>query len=292
MFKIKIFCPFAPSKNCKEIYERINYSEEIVFYGKDKKYIFTENDDYTHAIIINTIMPKLSIPKENVIGLAFEPIYFLGLNNTFIEYAKKNIGKYFIGDKNNLPEPFIEHFGYMWHSRPPKEIQIKQKLMSIIVSEKLSAPGHKYRHELVKSIIDNNLPIDIYGRGSNNYLIQNQNKEENKKNSQIMGGFNDAEPYENYMFSICIENYKCGHYFSEKIITPLMFNCMPIYYGCLNIDSYVENKLILTGNIGEDLMLIKNVLQNPSTYYKKTYTEKNIKAVNLIQNLPNLFSVS
>jgi hypothetical protein len=54
----------------------------------------------------------------------------------------------------------------------------------------------------------------------------------------------------------------------------------------------VENKLILTGNIGEDLMLIKNVLQNPSTYYKKTYTEKNIKAVNLIQNLPNLFSVS
>jgi uncharacterized CHY-type Zn-finger protein len=289
MIKIKIFCPFSSSKSCKDIYEKINYADEILFYGKDKKYIFTERDDYTHAIIINTIMPKLLIPKKNVIGLAFEPIYFLGLNNIFIEYAKKNIGKYFIGDKYDLPEPFIEHFGYMWYSIPPKEIQIKPKIMSIIVSEKLYAPGHKYRHEFVKNIIYNNLPIDIYGRGSNIYQIQNQNSKDNK-NYKIMGCFNDNEPYENYMFSICIENYKCRHYFSEKIITPIMFNCMPIYYGCHNIDSYVENNLILTGNINEDLILIKNVLQNPSMYYKNTYTEKNIKAVNLIQNLPTLFT--
>ena len=106
MYKIKIFCPFASSKTSKEVFERINYSSEIDFYGENKKIYITDNDDYTHAIIINTIMPELKIPKENVIGLAFEPIPFLGLNSKFVEYAKKYIGKYFIGDKLDLPEPF------------------------------------------------------------------------------------------------------------------------------------------------------------------------------------------
>ena len=132
MYRIKIFCPFASSKNCKETYEKINYSNTIDFYGKDNKVYFTDDEDYTHAIIINTIMPELKIPKENVIGLAFEPLPFLGLTNQFINYALKNIGKYYIGDKNNLPEPFVEHFGYMWHSRPPKEIIDKPNILGKI----------------------------------------------------------------------------------------------------------------------------------------------------------------
>ena len=279
MYKIKIFCPFAASKNCKEVYERINYANEIDFYGENKKIFITDNDDYTHAIIINTIMPELKIPKENVIGLAFEPIPFLGLNSKFIDYAKKNIGKYFIGDKLDLPEPFVEHFGYMWHSRPPKEITDKTKLMSIIVSEKQFAPGHLYRHNLVEAIIKFRLPIDIYGRGSSKY-----------KFNRIMGQFNDAEPYENYLFSICIENYQCNHYFSEKIINPILHNCNPIYLGCKNIDNYLDNVIKITGNVQEDLNLIINIIKNPQLYYKKTYNEKNIKAVNLIENVEKLYS--
>jgi len=280
MIIIKVFCSFAPSSNCKEVYERINYAKECSFYGKNNKYYITNDDNYTHAILINTPMPELKIPKENVVGLAFEPIYFLNLTAEFIDYAKKHVGKYFIGDKFNLPEPFMEHFGYMWHSRPPKEINIKNKIMSIIVSEKKFAPGHKYRHELVEKIIKLKLPVDIYGRGSNNYIYKDR----------IMGQFNDAEPYENYYFSICIENVISNHYFSEKIATPLMYNCMPVYYGCRNITNYVENVNILSGDVEKDIQLIKNIIENTEFYYKKTFTEKNKKAVNLIENLPNIFN--
>jgi hypothetical protein len=190
-------------------------------------------------------MPKIYIPKQNVLGLAFEPFYFLNITPEFIEYSKKNIGKYFIGEKQNLPEPFVEHFGYMWYSSPQKEITLKLNIMSICVSEKQFAPGHLYRHNLVEAIIKFRLPIDIYGRGSSKY-----------KFNRIMGQFNDAEPYENYLFSICIENYQCNHYFSEKIITPLMYNCTPIYLGCKHIDSYIENVIKITGNVQEDLNLI------------------------------------
>ena len=278
MIKIKIFCSFAQSDKCKEVFERINYANEISFYGEDKKYYFTNEDDFTHAIIMNTAMPYLKIPKENVIGLAFEPIIFLGLTQNFIEYAKNHIGRYFIGDKNGLPEPFVEHFAYMWHSRPPKEILFKNKLMSIIVSEKNFAPGHKYRHQLIEKIIEFNLPIDIYGRGSSQY-----------KYNRVIGKFNDAEPYETYSYSICIENTICNHYFSEKVITPLMYNCMPIYLGCKNLNQYLENVVILVGDVQKDIQTIMTILNNPTMYYKKTYTDKNIKAVNLIQNLPNIF---
>ncbi len=68
-----------------------------------------------------------------------------------------------------------------------------------------------------------------------------------------------------------------------------MYNCVPIYAGCKNIDKYVENVIKLTGNVAEDIKLITDIIQKSETYYKKTYTEKNIKAVNLIQNLPNIF---
>ena len=49
-------------------------------------------------------MPRIPahIPKKNVIGLAYEPIFYLGLTEQFIEYAKANIGTYYIGDKGVL----------------------------------------------------------------------------------------------------------------------------------------------------------------------------------------------
>jgi hypothetical protein len=279
MYIIKIFCPFASSQICKEVFERINYANDIHFYGKDKKIYITNEDDYTHAIIINTIMPPLKIHKKNVIGLAFEPIQFLGLTDKFIEYAKKHINKYLIGDKNNLPEPFVEHFGYMWHSRPSKEITYKPQLISIAVSTKRFAPGHIYRHKLIEKIIQYQLPIDIYGHGSKMYSY-----------NRVKGSFNDAEPYDSYLFSICIENHICNHYFSEKIVTPLLYNCMPIYLGCKNIDDYFENIIKLKGNEDTDILLLIEIIRNPTKYYNPTYNEKNIKKVNLIENIENLYS--
>jgi hypothetical protein len=278
-YRIKIFCNFANSENCKNVFEKINYANEITYYGKDKRIYITADDDFTHAIIINNCMPNLSIPKENVIGLAFEPTPFLPIDNVFINYAQKHISKYFIGNSSQLPYPFIEHFAYMWHSRPAKEITVKNKIISIAASMKKQAPGHKYRHLLIEKIIENRLPVDIYGYGCSLYNYE-----------YIKGTFNDCEPYEDYMFSICIENYSENDYFSEKIITPLLFNCNPIYYGCKNIDNYFNDILKLSFNVDKDIEMIANIIKNPELYWKKTYTEKNLKTVNLIENIEKIFA--
>lgn len=282
MIRVKIFSDFCGSKGAKEVYERLCDAENLDFYGKDKQVWITEDDDYTHAIIMNKAMPVLKIPKKNVIGLAFEPFEILRITHEFVEYAMQYIGKYFIGDKRGLPEPFIEHFGYMWYSNPKRDIVTKTKLMSIVVSEKHWAPGHAYRHTLIEKIIEANLPIDIYGKGSMKY---------SHKSNNVKGEFNDAEPYENYMYSICIENFTSNHYFSEKIMSPLLHNCMPIYLGCKQIHEYFDDILLLSGNINDDIQLLVEIFKCAGLFYRKTYTEKNINTVSLLNNIHKIFDV-
>ena len=177
----------------------------------------------------------------------------------------------------------------MWHSRPAKEITHKPNLMSIVISNKRFAPGHIYRHTLIEKIIELNLPIDIYGHGSNEYSKYEINGL-NYSFDRIKGPFEEVEPYESYLYSICIENYQCNHYFSEKIITPLLHNCLPVYLGCKNIDSYFDDIISLSGDINKDILLIINIIRNPLKYYDSTYNEKNIKSVNLIENIEKLYS--
>ena len=288
MYLIKIFSNFCSSEKCKMNYEHIYNAFSNEKYGPNKKVYFTTEDDYTHIIIINTAMPNIDrnkIPKKNIIGLAFEPYELLGLTAPFIEYAQKNIHKYYIGNKNNLPAPFVEGFSYMWYDDPLKPIPIesKKKIMSIIVSEKKFAPGHIYRHKLVEKIIEKNLPIDIYGRGSLYYK---------KDGDNVKGEFISNEPYKEYLFSICIENFRNNHYFSEKIMSPLMYNCLPIYLGCKNIVDYFkkDSLFFLTGDLEKDIKNIEFILENPDNFYQRTRTEDIVKKINLIENIDNLFS--
>ena len=280
--KVRFFSSFCDGKEIKSIIERIFESSLIPEYNNT--IIVSDNDDYTHVIILNTAMPNIShIPKENVIGLAFEPPYYLGLSTTFVEYASKYIGKYFIGDKYDLPSPFMEHYSFMFHCTPLSYIPLKQNSMSIIISNKQSAPGHKYRHDMVKAILNTKLPIDIYGNGC--FLYQNMG------DSRIKGKFDHYEPYLSYSFHITIENFQTNRYFSEKIINPLLCSTVPIYLGCNHIEEYFPDATIpLSGNIKDDMVLIHNIFLNPSKYKKNIDLSSVKKSTNLLLNLGDIFS--
>jgi hypothetical protein len=280
---IKVFTTFGNSKNAMEVYKRLYHLEEDPNYNV--KYKFTIDDDYTHAFILNTAMPQLKVPKENVIGMAFEPLEYLNLSNIFIDYAKKYIGKYYIGDTSrlNLPEPFIEHYSYMWHITVPKSIFVKNNpwlnqglnLMSIMVSDKYNLSGHKYRHILTQHILRLNLPIDIYGRGCKFY--------NNLNDKRVKGNFEELEPYEKYYFHIAIENSETPHYFSEKITNPLLCNTNVLYLGCKNIDKYFGNYVYkLNGKIENDLDLIKKICDNYSIFYNKIDRDEIVKKISIL----------
>ena len=281
--QIRIFSSFSDSTHAKITAERVFQSDLIPGY-KDR-FQLTDGDDYTHVLILNVAMPNIEhIPKENVIGLAYEPPYFLGLSQDFVTYAQKYIGKYFIGEKYDLPSPFIEHYSYMWHCSPLDYIPIKnaRNIISIIISGKQSAPGHKYRHDIVNSILKTNLPIDIYGNGCKVY--------QHLRDDRIKGEFTEYEPYTAYDFHIAIENFQTNDYFSEKIVNALLCSAIPIYLGCRNIDHYFPNSsLPLSGNLSEDISLLRVILQNPAKY-KKIIDVSSVKTTtNLLLNVENLF---
>jgi hypothetical protein len=291
---IKFFSNFCDSNECKKKYESLCETHNMNNYGIGKELYITTDEDYTHAIILNTAMPLLKIPKENVIGLACEPPAFLGLTREFITYSEKYIGKYFIGDrifwldKNlTLPDLFIEQYSYMWYNYPLKYIPVKNKLMSIMVSKKNFAPGHKYRHILVEHILNSGYPIDIYGNGAN----MNKKMYHNKKiDLRIKGVFTNLEPYENYQFHICIENYQTNAYFSEKINNALLCGATPIYWGCKNIlQMFPMNVIILTGDIVKDMTLLRDIILNPRKYVANIDVDCVKDKLNLLKNLDKIF---
>ena len=281
--RIRCFADFTTSEVVAGKYERILSEKVRDFsdYGIHKKYSFTCGEDYTHVFIFNKAMPQINhIPKENVIGFAHEPIPFLGLTTEFVEYAKKHIRKYYLGDKMNLPEPFTEGNPFLFYNMPLSPSIPKTKFMSIMISQKIMAPGHQYRHQLVRHILNSRLPIDIYGRGCIYY---------NTNDSRIKGGFENNELYDGYQFTICIENYESNHYFSEKIINPLLSNITPFYLGCRNINSYFPNMLHhLSGDAAQDMELLRQAFSDPAKYIKQIDIENVVQTVDLVANLKKL----
>ncbi len=275
---IRIFSSFGDPVQATKTYIKLCEMEQ------DKDYLvtykFTNNDDYTHAIILNTAMPHLTIPKSNVIGLAFEPVEYLGLTSQFIKYAETFIGKYYIGRKGNLPDPFVEHFSFMWHTpRKPIKNKNNNKIMSIIFSHKLQAPGHIYRLEIIKKILKSNLPIDIYGYGCEPLKAKLKIRD-----SRIKGPFNDTSPLDEYKYHICIENYQHPCYVSEKFMDPVLCGCIPIYLGATNIHQLFPNTAItLSGNLDTDFELLTKLCsvdpQEIGTYPENLKLNNHIKEI-------------
>jgi hypothetical protein len=276
MIRIRIFSDFCSSEGAIRTFVNLNELDKDIDYNKN--YCFTSGEDYTHAILMNKAMPSLRIPRENVIGLAFEPREFLNITSIFNSYAQRYIGRYLIGDASGLGEPFISHCGYMWHTPLKKDLKNKTKKMSLMVSEKNAAPGHIYRYKLAEKILIENLDVDIYGRGCKNLSELYPN------NSRLKGEFNcPKEMLEEYEYHIAIENFVSPDYFSEKLMDPLICNTIPIYLGCKNHKKYFNDMIIeLTGERDKDIDTIKYLLDNPREYeidlekVEKTISIKNI----------------
>ena len=307
-YRIRFFSSFCDSENCKNVYERLCQVDLMDNYGIDKEIYITSGNDYTHAILMNTPMPyDMNIPKQNVVGIAFEPPAFLmrdGDFARFIEYAKNHVSKYCIGSlalcafemppkgvlmngtteyNPVLPLPFVQEYSFMWHITPPRILAQKKSIMSIMVSQKSQAPGHIYRHALVKEILKTNLAIDIYGRGSVYYSYMND--------TRVKGEFVNDEPYESYHFHICIENFQTRSYVSEKYTNTILWGTTPIYWGATHIDSIFPNITIpLSGNVERDMRMLADIIQYPLQYKKEFLQDEIRPKLNILKNLDTLFS--
>ena len=120
--------------------------------------------------------------------------------------------------------------GSTWIPISNHELYEKTKLVSSIVSKKNMFPGHKIRH----AMCDTYKNIDYYGT-----------KFEYISTKDI--GLKD------YMFSVAIENSSVPNYFTEKIIDCFLCGCVPVYWGCTNIQKFFNPNGIITFQNVNDL---------------------------------------
>ena len=129
--------------------------------------------------------------------------------------------------------------GGCWIPETERIIHKKNKIISIISSNKTFLTGHKLRHEVISKIPK----LDVYGRGY-------------KEIPTKLDGLKD------YKFSIAIENDKVDYYFTEKIIDCFITGTIPIYWGCPSIGNFFDINGILTFNTIDELNDIINNLDN------------------------------
>ncbi|MBK9590965.1 MAG: hypothetical protein IPO32_05465 [Crocinitomicaceae bacterium] len=77
------------------------------------------------------------------------------------------------------------------------------------------------RLEFIDYLKENSFDFDLFGRGFN----------------PIEG---KLEGLAEFKYSIAIENYSGPDYWTEKIQDAYLSWCMPIYYGCPNLEKYFK----------------------------------------------------
>lgn len=251
--KIKVFSSFCSSEEAMKAYNNVCQISE------NNLIEFVSGDNYTHAIIQNDVMPQLSVSKDKVLGLSFEPYIFQQniFHNKFIEYVKNNIGCYCIGTTGKLNAPFTSHYTYQWHKwqRPHEFIEYdKKNRMSIVLSDKLMTKSHIYRHQLVQTILKTDMDIHIWGRGCR---LHGNDK-------RIKGSFTGDEPYKSYEYTIAIENNPEDYNITEKFTDAIGYGCKVIYYGAPKINDVFGLKCCvkLVGNLDIDMGIITKVYEN------------------------------
>lgn len=128
---------------------------------------------------------------------------------------------------------------YSWIDKSITIEDKKDKLVSLIASEKQKMPGHKLRHKIVNTLPKES--FEVLGRGYKPFA--------NKKDGLAP-----------YMYSIVIENCQEVDYFTEKIIDCFMCRTIPIYWGANNIDNYFDSRGILRFQTINELQSILKII--------------------------------
>lgn len=241
-----------------------------------KEYKFIIDDDLKECdywVIYSDFLLKDTIVKcnpNNIIfipgeGYSTSPNYgqkFLDQFSQIITVQRELRHKNVVYFQNGLPWFVNKSYKELNTTVIPK----KNKLLSVICSNKTITEGHRKRLDFVLKLKDYfKEDIDVYGRGF---------KEINDKSIALI----------NYKYSIAIENDFILDYVTEKFFDCLYSNTLTFYYGCPNLESYVNPNAFIRidiNNVNESINIIKNAIKN------REYEKRKIKLLEVKLNSLN-----
>lgn len=226
---------------------------------KDFQFHFNENIDKCDYWVVFEYLPKndsVICPRENTLFITGEPSSIRKYNKKFLNQFSKILTPQRRITQNGT---YYNQPGISWRSKKNydelfnhNEIK-KDKLISMIVSNKSFTPGHKKRLEFCLKLKEHfGDKIDIFGRGIN----------------EVDDKWDALAPYK---YSIAIENSIELDYVTEKIgdcFTSLTF---PFYCGCPNINKYYNSnsyQLIDVNDFEKSCKIIESIINDEKHYYE------------------------
>lgn len=153
----------------------------------------------------------------------------------------------------------------------------KTKLISVVSSNKVFTEGHQKRFNFVQKLKEHfGNQLDVFGRGIND--------------------FDDKwDVLANYKYTIAIENDYCDDWVTEKYFDCVYANSLPFYYGCPNLETYVDKNSYIRIDINDfesSIKTIENAINN-NEYEKRTalLQEQKIKSLQTDQFFPWIVSI-
>lgn len=123
-----------------------------------------------------------------------------------------------------------------------QDLSNKQDRVVWVTSSSNMNPGHQPRLDFLDYIQKTDLPFEVYGRGIRPLDI---------KHDVLFPA----------KYSLAVENYSAENYWTEKIADAFLGWCMPVYYGCKNIEKYFPANSLIKIDIHDKEGSVKKIRQ-------------------------------
>jgi GR25 family glycosyltransferase involved in LPS biosynthesis len=132
-----------------------------------------------------------------------------------------------------------------------KQISQKKNQITSILSHKNNDIGHHLRIQFAKALQN----IDIYGR-DNYHQVGNYVGEVPENNKYNV--------YSSYKYALSVENNSESNYATEKIWEAIVCECLPFYWGCPNLENYIDSNAFVRlplEDINESIRIVEQAIR-------------------------------
>ena len=205
--------------SCFEMPEHGVWSRDNMIWESDT--VFTDNSCFLREVDVVITKRKIAWLMESI---GVNPGVFANFHqvqhkfDVIMSFLDPAIANQFGFDMNKYVQCPL---GGAW-VKPRFEDPKKNKVCSLIASQKRSLPGQQLRHTIAAS----GKNIDLFGRGYQSV--------EDK-----------SIALDDYAFSVVIENIQTPGYFTEKLIDCFLRKTIPVYWGDPQIDKHFDKSGIL-----------------------------------------------
>ena len=225
---IQVLCNWTSSSGLHKSWQKLLGNYPIKFTEK--------NPDY--FVIINAPPANVEYDPKRTIVMGMEPDTFSGQRWQWYGQDKSRF-MYFLDENtmNNLEWWLSLDQVKLLDHRP---VKTKGNTVSAIVSDQYQYEGHRLRVDFCKYAEQNGLNMDVYGWNNTHGFSSYRGPLESK----------DAGLFP-YKYTIAAENTSRPNYFTEKLVDAILSETLCFYWGCPNVDDFLDKRCYIPVDIGD-----------------------------------------